>query len=184
MNVAGGDVKQGKHPAFKVPDGNGSSSVIPLFQITPKRQLWGAFLSSGSSLPRQRRHAPSPICSLIFKPKCNRPTLPDSSGERRLNGKDSYILAGKWPDRPRGIGKSLHCSGSKCNDFSYRTKSASARIKDISNLQKHISTWGKTRETYAQYRKLTGRKQVNFYERHTNEIMARQAAKGTLILSD
>ena len=33
-----------------------------------------------------------------------------------------------------------------------------ARMKDISELQKHIGTYGKTREIYAQYRKLTDRK--------------------------
>lgn len=65
----------------------------------------------------------------------------------------------------------------KFNDLSDRTKAASARMKDISELQRHIGTYSKTRELYAQYRKLTGRKQAKFYEQHTSEITARQAAK-------
>ena len=50
-------------------------------------------------------------------------------------------------------------------------------MKDISELQKQIGTYGKTREIYAQYRKLTGRKRENFYEQHSSEITACQAAK-------
>lgn len=50
-------------------------------------------------------------------------------------------------------------------------------MKEISELQRHIGTYGKTQETYAQYRKLTGRKQAKFYEQHTSEITSCQAAK-------
>ena len=46
-----------------------------------------------------------------------------------------------------------------------------------SMLQKHIGAYGKTREIYAQYRKLTGRKRDKFYEQHSGEIMSCQAAK-------
>ena len=45
------------------------------------------------------------------------------------------------------------------------------------NTQKHIGAYGKTREIYAQYRKLTGRKREKFYEQHSSEITACQAAK-------
>ena len=65
----------------------------------------------------------------------------------------------------------------KFNDLSDRTIAASAKMKDISELQRHIGTYSKTREIYAQYRKLTGRKQDKFYEQHSSEITACQAAK-------
>ena len=65
----------------------------------------------------------------------------------------------------------------KFNDLADQTKAANARMKDISELQRHISTYSKTREVYVQYRKLTGRKQAKFYEQHSSEIMACQAAK-------
>lgn len=58
-----------------------------------------------------------------------------------------------------------------------QSKAASARMKDISELQRHIGAYGKTREIYAQYRKLTGRKQDKFCEQHTSEITSCQAAK-------
>ena len=50
-------------------------------------------------------------------------------------------------------------------------------MKDISELQKHIGAYSKTREIYAQYRKLPPRKQEKFYNEHSNEIHACQAAK-------
>ncbi len=65
----------------------------------------------------------------------------------------------------------------KFNDLADQSKAASARMKDISELQKNIGTYSKTREVYAQYRKLTGRKQAKFYEQHTSEIEGCQAAK-------
>ena len=65
----------------------------------------------------------------------------------------------------------------KFNDLADQSKAARARMKDISELQKHIGAYGKTREIFAQYRKLTGRKREKFYEQHSSEITACQAAK-------
>ena len=56
-------------------------------------------------------------------------------------------------------------------------KTANARMRDISELQRYIGAYSKTRETYAQYRKLSGRKQSKFYDEHTSEIISCQAAK-------
>ena len=63
------------------------------------------------------------------------------------------------------------------NDLGDQMKAAERRMKDISELQRQIGTYGKTQEIYAQYRKLTGRKKEKFYEQHSSEITACQAAK-------
>ena len=73
--------------------------------------------------------------------------------------------------------KACDAAAQKFNDLSDQTKAASTRMKDIAELQKHIGAYGKTREIYAQYRKLTGRKRDKFYEQHTREILTCQAAK-------
>ena len=73
--------------------------------------------------------------------------------------------------------KACDATAQKFNDLSDQSKAASARMKDISELQKHIGAYGKTREIYAQYRKLTGSKREKFYEQHSSEITACQAAK-------
>lgn len=50
-------------------------------------------------------------------------------------------------------------------------------MKEISELQKHIDAYGKTREIYAQYRKLPPKKAARFYQEHTCETLSCQAAK-------
>ena len=73
--------------------------------------------------------------------------------------------------------KACDAVAQKFDVLSDQSKAASARMKDISELQKHIGAYGKTREIFAQYRKLTGRKREKFYEQHSSEITACQAAK-------
>ncbi len=73
--------------------------------------------------------------------------------------------------------KACDAAVQKFNDLADQMKAADARMKDISELQRHIGTYSKAREVYAQYRKLTGRKQAKFYEQHTSEIEGCQAAK-------
>lgn len=50
-------------------------------------------------------------------------------------------------------------------------------MKEIAELQKHIGAYGKTREIYAQYRKLPPKKAARFYEEHTGDILSCQTAK-------
>lgn len=73
--------------------------------------------------------------------------------------------------------KVCDAAAQKFNDLSDQSKAASARMKDISERQRHIGAYGKTREIYAQYRKLTGRKRDKFYEQHASDILTCQAAK-------
>lgn len=62
-------------------------------------------------------------------------------------------------------------------DLSSQTKAANERMKEISELQKHIDAYIKTREVYAQYKKLLPEKQPQFYAEHTSEIISCEAAK-------
>lgn len=65
----------------------------------------------------------------------------------------------------------------KYHDFSDRTKVNETRMREISELQRHIGTYGKTREVYAQYRKLPSKKQEEFYAEHASAIISCEAAK-------
>ena len=78
--------------------------------------------------------------------------------------------------------KTCDAAVQKFNDLADQSKAASARMKDISELQKHIGAYGKTREIFAQYRKLTGRKREKFYEQHSSEITTCQAAKSGILI--
>ena len=65
----------------------------------------------------------------------------------------------------------------KYREFADRTKANSERMKEISELQKHIGAYHKTREVHAQYRKLPPKKQADFYAEHTSAIISCEAAK-------
>jgi len=65
-----------------------------------------------------------------------------------------------------------------CDDFDGRQekiRAAEGRMKEITELQKHIGTYGKTREVYQQYR-ASGR-DPGFYETHRADITLHEAAK-------
>ena len=65
----------------------------------------------------------------------------------------------------------------KYHDLSDRTKANSTRMAEISELQKHIGAYSKTREVYAQYRRLPPKKQEEFYAQHASAIISCEAAK-------
>ena len=72
----------------------------------------------------------------------------------------------------------------QCNDATARfhsladkSKANSKRMKEITELQKHIGAYMKTREIYAEYRKLPPKKQSKFYEQHSGQIDSCRAAK-------
>ena len=65
----------------------------------------------------------------------------------------------------------------KYYEFIDRTKANSERMKEISELQKYIRAYLKTREIYAQYRRLLSKKQAEFYAEHTSAIISCEAAK-------
>ena len=58
-----------------------------------------------------------------------------------------------------------------------KSRANSERMKEIVELQKHIGAYVKTREVYAEYRKLPPKKQSKFFEQHSGQIDACRAAK-------
>lgn len=61
------------------------------------------------------------------------------------------------------------------NDISAKIKQTETRMKEISELQKHISNYSRTREVYVQYRKAGYNKK--YYAEHEGEILLHQSAK-------
>jgi hypothetical protein len=66
-------------------------------------------------------------------------------------------------------------TSSDFNERLNRIKEIESRQKEISELQKHMGTYGKTREVYAQYRKSS--RSEKFYEEYRADIMLHQTAK-------
>ena len=159
MKTAGAEVKRGKHLAFKIQ--NGKRIIVPkakaAVQSRPNLLIDIQAKMQQANSPGFERWAK------IFNLKEMAKTL-------------IYLQENGLTDLGE-LEKACDAAVQKFNDLADQSKAASARMKDISELQKQIGTYGKTREIYAQYRKLTGRKRENFYEQHSSEITACQAAK-------
>ena len=159
MKTAGAEVKRGKHLAFKIQ--NGKRIIVPkakaAVQSRPNLLIDIQAKMQQANSPGFERWAK------IFNLKEMAKTV--------------IYLQEKGLTDLGELEKVCDAAVQKFNDLSDQSKAASARMKDISELQKHIGAYGKTREIYAQYRKLTGRKREKFYEQHSSEITACQAAK-------
>ncbi len=159
MKTAGAEVKRGKHLAFKIQ--NGKRIIVPkakaAVQSRPNLLIDIQAKMQQANSPGFERWAK------IFNLKEMAKTV--------------IYLQEKGLTDLGELEKVCDAVVQKFNDLSDQSKAASARMKDISELQKHIGAYGKTREIYAQYRKLTGRKREKFYEQHSSEITVCQAAK-------
>ena len=177
------EVKRGKHLAFKIPSGKrfircdslsaDYSETAIMERISGKRIVAPRTKAAVNSKPNllidiqakmQQIHSPGfERWAKIFNLKEMAKTV-------------MYLQENNLTDLGE-LEKACDVAVQKFNDLSDQSKAASARMKDISELQKHIGTYSKTREVYVQYRKLTGRKREKFCEQHTSEIEGCQAAK-------
>ena len=183
MKVAGVEIKRSEHLAFKIPNGKrfvrcnslgaDYSETAIMEHISGKRIVAPRTKAAVNSKPNllidiqakmQQIHSPGfERWAKIFNLKEMAKTV-------------MYLQENNLTDLGE-LEKACDVAVQKFNDLSDQSKAASARMKDISELQKHIGTYFKTREVYVQYRKLTGRKREKFCEQHTSEIEGCQAAK-------
>ena len=183
MKVAGVEIKRGKHLAFKTPNGKrfvrcdslgaDYSEAAIMERISGKRIIASGTKAAVNSKP-----------NLLIDIQAKMAEGKGKGYERwakTFNLKEMaktviYLQENNLTDLGE-LEKACDAAVQKFNNLSDQSKAASARMKDISALQRHIGTYSKTREIYAQYRKLTGRQREKFYEQHSSEIAACQAAK-------
>jgi len=183
MNAAGVKVKRGKHLAFKIPSGKRFIRCDSLGDDYTEAAIMERISGKRIVAPKAKAAAQSkPNLLIDIQAKMQQINSPGFERWAKIfNLKEMaktvmYLQENGLTDLGE-LEKVCDAAVQKFNDLSDRTKATSARMKDISELQRHIGAYGKTREIYAQYRKLTGRKQVQFYEQHSGEIAACQAAK-------
>ena len=183
MRVAGAEVKQGKHLAFKIPSGKrfircdslggDYTDAAIMERISGKRIV-------ALNAKTAARTKPNLLIDIQAKmQKANSPGF--EHWAKIFNLKEMaktvmYLQENGLTDLGE-LEKVCDAAVQRFNLLADQSKAASARMKDISELQRHIGTYSKTREIYAQYRKLTGRKRDKFYEQHTSEITSCQTAK-------
>ena len=183
MKAAGVEVKQGKHLAFKISNGKRFLRCDSLGVDYSETAIMERISGKRIVTPRAKAAVKSkPNLLIDIQSKMQQANSPGFERWAKIfNLKEMaktvmYLQENNLTDLGE-LGKACDAAVQNFNDLADRTKAASARMKDISELQKHIGAYGKTWEIYAQYRKLTGRKREKFYEQHSSEITACQAAK-------
>ena len=183
LKAARVEVKQGKHLAFKIPNGKRFIRCDSLGEDYTEAAIMERISGKRIIAPKTKTAVSAKPNMLIdIQAKMRQANSPRFERWAKIfNLKEMaktvmYLQESGLTDFGE-LEKACDAAAQKFNDLSDRTKAASARMKDISELQKHIGTYSKTRDVYIQYRKLTGRKQTKFYEQHTSEINACQTAK-------
>ena len=183
LEAAGVEVKQGKHLAFKIPNGRRFIRCDSLGEDYSETAIMERIFGKRVIVPKAKAAAPTKPNMLIdIQAKMRQANSPGFERWAKIfNLKEMaktvmYLQENGLTDFGE-LEKACDVAVQKFNDLSDRTKAASARMKNISELQKHIGAYIKTREIYAQYRKLPPRKQEKFYNEHSNEIRSCQAAK-------
>ena len=183
MKTAGVEVKQGKHLAFKIPNGKRFIRCDSLGDDYIEAAIMERISGKRIVSPKAKAAAPTKPNMLIdIQARMQQAHSPGferwaKTFNLKEMAKTLIYLEEKGLTDFRELEKACDAVSQKFSDLSDQIKAAEKRMKDISELQRHIGTYSKTREVYAQYRKLTGRKQGKFYEQHSNEIEGCQAAK-------
>ena len=183
MEAAGVEIKRGKHLAFKIPNGKRFIRCDSLGDDYTEAAIMECISSKRVIAPGAKTPRPTKPKMLIdIQSRMQQANSPGFEHWAKIfNLKEMaktvmYLQENNLTDLGE-LEKACDAAAQKFNNLGDQMKAAEQRMKDISELQRHIGTYSKTHEVYAQYRKLTGRKQAKFYEQHTSEIEGCQAAK-------
>ena len=180
LKTAGIEVKRGKHLAFKIPGGKKFVRCSSLGEDYSEAAILERISGERIVPPKAERTAPNLLLDIQAKMQQAR-----SPGYERWASvfnlkemaKTLNYLQGHGLLKYADLESACDTAVQKYHDFADRTKANSERMKEISELQKHIGAYHKTREVYAQYRKLPPKKQAEFYAEHASAIISCEAAK-------
>ena len=183
MKAAGVEVKRGKHLAFKISNGKRFIRCDSLGDDYTEAAIMERISGKRIVAPKARAAAATKPNMLIdIQSRMQEINSPGFEHWAKIfNLKEMaktvmYLQENNLTDLGE-LEKACDAASQKFSDLSDQIKDAEQRMKDISELQRHIGTYSKTREVYAQYRKLTGRKQTKFYEQNSREIEDCKEAK-------
>lgn len=180
------EVKRGKQLAFKIPGGKRFVRCDSLGENYNEAAI-AERISGKRSIPHRTKEkvtvAPSkPNLLIDIQAKLQQAHSPGFERWAKVYNlkemaKTLLYLQEKGLTDFEELEKSCKEASGKFNALTERSRAISAKKKEISELQRNIGTYSKTREVYAQYRKLSGKKQAKFYDEHTGDIISCQAAK-------
>ena len=182
MRAANVEVKQGKHLAFRIPNGKRFIRCDSLSEAYSEKAI--RTRTAGKRVVKAKGKAAPAAPQMLIDIQA-RMQQANSPGFQRwatkVNLKEMaktmiYLQENGLMDFA-ALTKGCAEASEKFNGLSERSKANTERMKQISELQKQIGVYSKTREVYLQYQKLPQKKQAKFYNEHTSEIIACQAAK-------
>ena len=183
MKAAGAEVRRGKYLAFKIPNSKRFIRCDSLGDDYTEAAIMERISGKRIVAPKAKAAVKSkPNLLIDIQTKMQQANSPGFERWAKIfNLKEMartviYLQENGLTDLGE-LERACDAAVQKFNDLGDQMKAAERRMKDISELQRQIGTYGKTQEIYAQYRKLTGRKKEKFYEQHSSEITACQAAK-------
>lgn len=180
LKTAGVEVKRGKHLAFKIPGGKKFIRCSSLGEDYTEAAILERISGKRVITPVQKQVAPNLLIDIQAKLQQAR-----SPGYERwasvFNLKEMAKTVSYLQEHGlmayADLESACDAAAQKYHDLADRTKANSARMEEISALQRHIGTYSKTREIYAQYRRLPPKKQEKFYAQHASAIISCEAAK-------
>jgi hypothetical protein len=186
MRAAGVEVKCGKHLAFKIPDGKRFVRCDALGADYTESAIYERISSKRTVTFKQKLQPAAvpakPNLLIDIQAKLRQANSPGFERWAKVYNlkemaKTLIYLQENGLDDYGALVKAADASSKKYHEISDKTKANNERMKEISELQKQIGTYGKTREVYAQYRKLPQKKKDAFYNEHSGDIILCEAAK-------
>ncbi len=186
VQTSGVEVKHGKHLAFKIPDGKrfvrcdslGADYTEAAIneRISGKRTVTFKQKLQPAAVPAK------PNLLINIQAKLQRANSPGFERWAKVYNlkemaKTLVYLQENGLDDYDALTEAADASSKKYHEISGKTKADSERMKEIAELQKQIGTYSKTREVYAQYRKLPQKNRDAFYNEHSSEIILCKVAK-------
>ena len=186
MRVAGVEVKCGKHLALKIPDGKRFVRCDSLGEDYTDDAIFerisGKRIVTFKQKTKDASASAKPNLLIDIQAKLQQANSPGFERWAKVYNlkemaKTLIYLQENGLDDYDALAKATDISAKKYHQIFDKTKANNKRMKGISELQKQIGTYGKTREAYTQYRKLPPKKRDAFYNEHSSEIILCEAAK-------
>mgnify|MGYP001129073343 CR=1 FL=1 len=180
LKALGVEVKRGNHLSFKIPGGKRFVRCDSLSEDYTETAIIERI--SGKRIVAQKEEQPAPNLLIDIQARLQQAHSPGyerwasvfnlKEMAKTLNFLQEHGLL-DYAD----LESACNAAAQKYHDLADRTKANSTRMAEISELQKHIGVYSKTREAYAQYRRLPPKKQEEFYAEHASAIISCEAAK-------
>lgn len=186
MKGLGAQVKRGKHLAFQIPGGKRFMRCDSLGADYTEASICERLAGVRPAPAKQRAATPAapqkPNLLIDIQAKLQQAHSPGFERWAKLfnlkeMAKTLLYLQENGLENYDALAQASDAAGARFDGLTDKTKANERRMKEIAELQKHIGAYGKTREIYAQYRKLPPKKTARFYQEHTGDILSCQAAK-------